>query len=484
MKIAIIAPEIAPFAKTGGLADVVGALGPALERVGHEVNLIMPAYKQVMAGGFDLVDTGATVSAPVSDRLVEASVMQARLGNQVKINFIRADPYFDRDGLYGTAAGDYTDNAERFVFFARAALEVLRRDPAEVVHAHDWHAALALVFLKADAARYPELAQAKTVFTIHNLGFQGIFWEPDWHLLNIDRGYFTPTFLEFFGNINFLKGALVFADKITTVSPNYAKEIMQPEQGFGLDGVLRDRARDVVGILNGIDYEVWNPQTDPLLSHNYEATALTDKRKCKRALQRLFNLPEKPTNPLFGIVSRLTSQKGLDLVERILPQLLQQDIQFVLLGSGESRYVALFERAAATHPEKVGVRIGFDERLAHQIEAGADFFLMPSLYEPCGLNQMYSLRYGTIPIVRAVGGLKDTVTDFSRDQLTGTGFVFDGYDPDELIRTVQRAIAVYKDKVAWTTLRRQAMFVDNSWERSAQAYTSLYEALAEGNLEG
>lgn len=483
MQIAIIAPEITPFAKTGGLADVVGALGPALERLGHEVTLIMPAYKQVMAGRFDLIETDMIINAPVSDRSVAARVIQAQLGNQVKVNFIRADPYFDRDGLYGTSAGDYTDNAERFVFFSRAALEILRRDPPDIVHAHDWHAALAIVFLKADAVRYPELAQCKTVFTIHNLGFQGIFWEPDWHLLHIDRGYFTPTFLEFFGNINFLKGALVFADKITTVSPNYAKEIMEPEQGFGLDGVLRDRARDVLGILNGIDYDIWNPKTDPLISHGYEATALTEKRKCKRALQRLFGLPENSALPLFGIVSRLTSQKGLDLVEQILPQMLQQDLQLVLLGSGEARYVELFEQAAAAHPDKVGVRIGFDEGLAHQIEAGADFFLMPSLYEPCGLNQMYSLRYGTIPIVRAVGGLKDTVTDIGRDQLTGTGFVFTAYDPDELMNTIQRALVVYKDKVSWTTLRRQAMSVDNSWQRSAQAYANLFQSLVAGNLE-
>jgi starch synthase len=477
MRVAMIAPEITPFAKTGGLADVVGTVSLALERCGHEISLVMPAYRSVLQGGFKLEEMPAKLSVPLSDASREASVFTTTTGKNISVYFIHEPRYFDRESLYGTSRGDYPDNAERYVFFSRAALEVLRGHPVDIIHCHDWHSALSIVFLKAQPDRYPELLSAKTVFTVHNLGFQGIFSEPEWHLLNLDKRYFSSQYLEFYGNINFLKGALVFADKITTVSPTYAQEIMDMEQGFGLQGVLRERARDLVGILNGVDDRQWNPKTDPFIAKQYDVNSLTAKRFCKRSLQRNFGLPDKPHVALIGMICRLTSQKGVDLVEKVFDQLMERELQLVLLGNGESRFEQFFKTAAGRFPGTFGARIGFDEALAHQIEAGADLFLMPSLYEPCGLNQMFSLKYGTIPIVRAVGGLKDTVENFDAEKSTGTGFVFEPYEPEALLETIDRSLKIFQDKKAWTALRRRAMHMDFSWERSAEAYDSLYQKL-------
>ncbi len=475
MKIAMISSEIAPFAKTGGLADVVGTLSVALERRGHDISLIMPAYRSTLNGPFALEETGMQLTVPIGARTEGASVLKTRLGRNMSVYLVRADRYFDRDFLYGTHEGDYPDNAERFIFFCRAALEILRRHPVEIVHCHDWETALGIVFLKTQSARYPEVASAKTVLTAHNLGFQGIFRQSNWPLLNLDRSYFSPQYLEFYGNINFLKGGLIFADKITTVSPSYAREIMSGEQGFGLQGILQQRAADVTGILNGVDYSEWNPAVDPFIATRYSENDLSGKRICKDKLQGSLGLPVKSAMPVFGIISRLTSQKGFDLVQKIFDQMMERELQLVLLGSGEPQYENFFADAAARFPEKFAVRTGFDEVLAHQIEAGADIFLMPSLYEPCGLNQMFSLKYGTIPIVRKVGGLKDTVIDYSAEGGVGTGFVFDTYDPQALWDSIERALRLFADKRSWTELMHRAMRMDFSWDRSAQAYNNLYE---------
>ena len=474
----MIASEVSPFAKTGGLADVLGALSVALERFGHELCVIAPAYRAVLQGDFILQETALNLSVPVADRHVMASVLRTSIGMGVDVYFIRADQYFDRESFYGTPAGDYPDNAERFVFFSRAALELLRRQPVDIVHCHDWQAAPAIVYLKTQADRYPEIAAAKTVFTIHNLGFQGIFPPADWPLLNLDPAFFTPQFLEFYANINFLKGALILADKITTVSPSYALEIMTPEQGFGLEGVVRERAADVVGILNGVDYSQWNPWTDPLLTHHYGENSLSVKRQCKTSLRNNLGLPDEFDTPLIAMISRLTAQKGIDLVESIFDRLMERDVQIVLLGSGEARFEQFFRDAARRYPGRAAVRIGFDEPLAHRIEAGADYFLMPSLYEPCGLNQMYSLKYGTIPIVRAVGGLKDSVQDYDPQAQTGTGFVVNTHDPQALLDGVDRALTVYGDKAVLTALCRRAMSMDFSWEGPARMYRNLYQQLS------
>src|SRR3972149_270014 len=308
----MISPEVAPFAKTGGLADVVGTLAAALECRGLDVSVIMPCYRCVLQGGFALEETAIKLSVPLADRHEEGTLLRARLGKNISVFLVRADRYFDRESLYGTAAGDYPDNAERFAFFSRAALEILRRHPTDIVHCHDWQSAFAAVFLKAQANRYPELASSRTVFTAHNLGFQGVFKESEWPLLNLHRRFLSPEYLEFYGQINFLKGALVFADKITTVSPTYAHEIMGQEQGFGLEGVLQRRADDVVGILNGVDYGQWNPAVDPWIAKRYTGSNLSAKRSCKRSLQRALSLPALDETPLLGMVSRLTAQKGFD----------------------------------------------------------------------------------------------------------------------------------------------------------------------------
>ncbi|MBM4262048.1 MAG: glycogen synthase GlgA [Deltaproteobacteria bacterium] len=475
MRIAFLASEASPFAKTGGLADVIGTLPVALERLGHQVSLIMPAYRPALAGSHAL--EGASAAASLGGVAQEFSVHKATIGKNLPVHFVRADRYFDREFLYGTPAGDYPDNAERFVFFCRAALEIARHNPPDILHAHDWQTALAIFFLCAQPERYPELVQVKTVFTVHNLGFQGLFNGSLWPLLDCDRSWFNPKHLEFHGKINFLKSALVSSHKITTVSPTYGREIMTPEQGFGLDGVLRERAADVVGIMNGIDYDEWNPQNDPVIAARYDVNELAGKARCKQELQQLYGLPERAEVPLIGVVSRLTAQKGFDLVEAIWPKLMNWPVQFVLLGTGEARFVKFFGLAAKLYPDKVAIRIGFDEKLAHRIEAGADIFLMPSLYEPCGLNQMFSLRYGTIPIVRAVGGLNDSVANFDEKNLSGTGFSFLPYEADALYNTVERALHLFGDTRAWTALMRRAMKIDNSWDRSAALYSSLYQDL-------
>lgn len=473
----MVSPEVAPLAKTGGLADVVGSLSPALGKLGLEVTVVMPAYRSVRQGHFPLEETGFSFSVPISDRREEGALLKTTMGEDISIDLIRCDRYYDREALYSTSEGNYPDNAERFVFFSRAALEVLRQHPPHILHCHDWQTALAIVFLKAQPDRYPELASVKTVLTVHNLGYQGLFWYLDWHLLDLDRTLFNPACLEFFGKINFLKGGVIFADGITTVSPTYAEEIRTPEQGFGLEGVFRERAGDLIGILNGADYSVWNPQSDPHIGKAYSRQDLSGKRACKAQLQRAMGLPEAPHIPLVGMVSRLISQKGFDLLESAGNELLARDLQFVLLGNGEAKYEAFVRELAQRYPAKVSVRIGFDESLAHRIEAGSDLFLMPSRYEPCGLNQIYSLKYGTIPIVRATGGLKDTVKDCHPNGRSGTGFVFTSYEPAALLETVDRALDLFRQQKRWQGLVKRAMAADFSWDRSARAYADLYQRL-------
>ncbi len=473
----MVSPEIAPFARTGGLGEVLGSLPRALEQLGLRVSLIMPAYRSVLRGGFPVEETGIRFAVPVSYRQEEASLLRTKPGSGVTVYFIRADNYFDRDFLYSTPEGDYPDNAERFTFFARAVLEVLKREPPHILHAHDWQSALAVTFLKAQPHLYPQLSSMKTVFTVHNLGYQGIFGHPDWHLLNLDGTLFTPRYLEFYGNINFLKGGLVYADAITTMSPTYAEEIKTAEWGFGLEGVFQERASSLVGILNGVDYDVWNPQTDALIAKTYGTTNLEGKKVCKADLQQSFNLPQNPDIPLVGMVSRLVAQKGCDLLEKALYDLQTRNIQFVLLGAGDARYQDFFRRVAGQYPGKVGVRIGFDEALAHRVIAGSDMFLMPSRYEPSGLTQIYSLRYGTIPVVRATGGLKDTVGEFDPNTGKGSGFLFRPYDVAALLEAIDRALLMFSRKEEWTMLMKNAMAADFSWDRSARAYHDLYRKL-------
>ncbi|MBI4187449.1 MAG: glycogen synthase GlgA [Chloroflexi bacterium] len=477
LDVAIVSPEIVPFAKTGGLGDVLGALPPALERLGLRLCLFMPAYRSVLTGGFPLEDTGVRFSVPISGHRQEGSLFKTVTGSAIPVYLVRADRYFDRDYLYTTPDADYPDNAERFTFFARAVLEVLRKSPPRLLHVHDWQSALAAVFLKTQPQLYPELASTRTVLTIHNLGYQGLFSPEHWPTLSLERRFFTPDYLEFFGKINFLKGGLVFADAITTVSPAYAEEIKTAEQGFGLEGVLRRRAADLAGILNGVDYSVWDPETDPFIAQNYGPRNLAGKRACKTALQQAFGLPLDADVPLAGMVSRLTAQKGLDLLREALDGLLSRGLQFVLVGVGETSYQQFFNRLPLDYPGQVGVKLAFDEPLAHRAIASADIFFLPSRYEPGGLVQLYSLKYGTVPVVRATGGLKDTVEEFDPDRGTGNGFVFRRYQAEDFLAAVDRAIGLFHQRDKWAVLMGNAMAADFSWGRSARAYLDLYRKL-------
>jgi len=478
MRVLMAASEAAPLAKTGGLADVLGALPRALQSAGVEVALVLPAYRAVNRERFHVRPAGWSVAVPVSDRLVSAEILTTEIAGKVPVYVVQADPYFDRDGLYGTADGDFLDNAERFAFFARAVLAVAERvGPPDILHCHDWQTALAPAFLKVDAERYPSLRNARTLLTIHNLAYQGLFWSADWHLLSLDWQNYNPAQFEFYGKINYLKAGIVFADEITTVSRKYADEIQTPEFGFGLEGVLQARRSALTGILNGVDDEDWNPGRDLHIAARYDADDLAGKAVCKADLQTIFGLPLEPNQPVIGMVSRLADQKGFDLVAEALPALLRRKAQLVVLGEGDAKYQTLLTDLGRRFARQLGVRIGFDDPLAHKIEAGADLFLMPSRFEPCGLNEIYSLRYGTIPVVRATGGLDDTIVDFDPDSGTGTGFKFRDYTPTALLDCVKRALACYRRPTQWRRLMRNAMNATFSWQSSAQGYLAVYRRL-------
>ncbi len=477
----MLASEVYPYAKTGGLADVLAALPRALAGAGVEVTVCAPGYRTALraAGG---PPPGMRLHAPVGSRMEPADVVRVP-GAPVPTVLLRADRYFDRDGLYGEGGRDWPDNAERFAFFCRAALEWLRAaaEPPDVLHVHEWQSALAPAFLRGTAELYPELARVRTVLTLHNLAYQGRFPADQWHLLNLDARYFVPEFLEFHGEINYLKAGIVLADALTTVSPRYAAEIQTPAFGEGLDGVLRARRAALRGILNGIDDGVWNPATDPHLPARYDAHDLAGKARCKQALQAELGLAVRDDPPLLGVVSRLAEQKGLDLLAATLPGALEPlDAQLAVLGSGDERYEHSVRGLAARFPGRVGVRIGFDEGLAHRIEAGADVFLMPSRFEPCGLNQLYSLRYGTVPIVHATGGLDDSVAEFDPATGAGTGFKFTPYTPAAFLAALERALRTRRDSALWARLIANGMAQDFSWSRAAAAYRAVYETLVGG----
>jgi starch synthase len=471
MRILMVASEAAPFAKSGGLADVVGALPRALARLGHRVDVVMPLYRGIKAGA-----PIARLTVPLGGQVAEASVCSVS-GEGSRTLFVDHPGYFDRDYLYGAVGHDYPDNPERFAFLCRAALEWTESsgERYDVLHGHDWQAGLLPVFQRQVAS--PVLRGVPSVFTIHNLAYQGIFdasWLPrlglGWEWMNINA-------LEFWNRISLLKGGIVFSRVITTVSPRYAQEIQTLEYGFGFDGILRHRSDDLVGILNGIDYDQWDPARDPHLPEPFDAIHLEGKQAARRALLEAFGLPADPqcTRPIVGMISRLVDQKGFDLLAELSDELPRLNASFVLLGSGERRYEDLWLALASRHPDRVGARIGFDEPLAHRIEAGADLFLMPSRFEPCGLNQMYSLRYGTPPVVRATGGLYDTVKNFDEPTGTGTGFTFEKYSSQALLTTLRWALQTYANRRAWRRIQAAGMQQDYSWDASAREYAKVYE---------
>ena len=474
----MLGSEALPFAKTGGLADVLGALPPALARIGWDVTVALPRYRGVAAG--TVVDTfPITIGAFTYD----VSFHRAPMADGAHALLIDCPALFDRDGLYHVDNIDFPDNARRFAMLARAALEFVARQgtPPDVVHAHDWQAGLGPVYLRTLYATHSRLGGIPSVFTIHNLAYQGLF-EPDWlPRLDLRWSLFTVEQLEFWGRISFLKGGINHADAITTVSRTYAKEIQTPELGFGFDGILRRRAGDLSGILNGIDTSEWNPADDVFLPKPYDAAHLDAKAAAKSAVLARYGLPveARASRPLIGMISRMVDQKGLDLIAALADDLPRLDATFAVLGTGDEQYQDLWTRLAAKYPDRIGVHIGFDEELAHLIEGGADMFLMPSRFEPCGLNQMYSLRYGTVPIVHAVGGLADTVADVLDAASTrngrGQGFVFHDYTAGALLDTLRRALMWFGRPDDWRAIQRSGMAVDHSWDRSAQEYVKIYE---------
>jgi starch synthase len=475
MHIAFAASECVPFSKTGGLADVVGALPYALASAGHQVSVYLPRYRQTKLADPQTVVRSITV--PFDDRYRFCSVVTAGNQSGVRFYFVDYPPYFDRDALYGTAAGDYPDNAERFALFSRAVLEASKiLGTPHVFHCHDWQSALVPVLLRTQYAEDPAFREVGTVFTIHNMGYQGQFPPDTLPLLTLPWDLLTISKMEFFGNVNFLKGALVYSDFITTVSRKYGQEIQTTEFGFGLEGVLRDRASTVTGILNGVDYNEWSPQADKFIAAKYSPEDLTGKSKCKQDLLATFGVTKADLRlPVIGIVSRFAAQKGFDLIAQIMDRLAREDMIVVALGNGDKQYEEMFLRLNKLFPQKIALKVAYDNAIAHKVEAGSDMFLMPSKYEPCGLNQIYSLKYGTVPIVRATGGLDDTIEPWNARSGKGTGFKFTEYNGEALLLTIKQALQAFRDQTSWQVLMRNGMNKDFSWNASAKEYVRVYE---------
>jgi starch synthase len=480
MHIAFAASECVPYSKTGGLADVVGALPRALAALGHQVSVYVPRYRQTKLADPQTVVRSITI--PFDDKYRFCSVVTAGATSGVRFYFVDYPPYFDREALYGTPAGDYPDNAERFALFSRAVLEASKvLGVPHVFHCHDWQTALVPVMLRTLYAEDPALREVATVFTIHNMGYQGLFPSDTLPLLMLPWDLLTMSKMEFFGQVNFLKGALVYSDFITTVSRKYSQEIQTTEYGFGLDGVLHSRAATVSGILNGVDYDEWSPQTDKFIVAKYSPQDLSGKLKCKQDLLHDFGITTSAHSdvnnkvPVIGIVSRFAAQKGFDLIAQIMDRVAREEIIMVVLGSGDKLYEEMFQRLNKQFPNKIAAKVAFDNAIAHKIEAGADMFLMPSRYEPCGLNQIYSLKYGTVPIVRATGGLDDTIEPWDARSSKGTGFKFHDYTGEALLATIKQAVLAYQDPSSWQSLMRNGMSRDFSWGASAREYGKIYD---------
>lgn len=469
LKVLIAASEMAPFAKVGGLADVIGSLPKALKKRGVDVKVVMPRYKQIRDADY-VLDFPVDIAGRIETAIVRRIEVEASDSLSFDVYFIDSYRYFFRDYIY---AGD--DDAERFAFFGKAVLEMLPKLgwKPDVIHLNDWQTGAVPFMLKNRYAQMDFYKDMASVYTVHNLQYQGVFPKDVLGLLGASASNFHPDDLEFYGGINFMKAGLLYADKLNTVSPTYSREIQTSQFGERLDGVLRKRAQDLYGILNGIDYDEFNPERDSRIVQNYSKHDIDKKTLNKQALQREFGLPVENV-PVIGLVSRLVDQKGLDLIHEIVDDLTQRDMQLIVLGTGDPRYHDMFQDLGARHPHKVGVKIGFDINLAQRIYAGSDMFLMPSRFEPCGLGQIISLRYGTVPIVRSTGGLSDTIIDTDTKPDSGNGFAFSEYSGRELLATIDRALGAYKDAPRWSNLVERAMASDFSWSKSADEYVSLY----------
>lgn len=478
LKVLFVSPEVVPFAKSGGLADVAGSLPGALKKAGVDVRVIMPFYGSIRNKNYRIRPLIKDLSVPVSGMHLKAGVFQTRTEDRVPVYLIEREDLYERPNLYGNYSGDYYDNLERFSFFCHASiLTALKLGfRPDIIHTHDWQTGLIAPLLKGYYSDEAFFSATKTVFTIHNMGYQGIFNENRLPATGLENaGYFHPDGFEYWGNLNLLKSGIVYSDIITTVSPTYAAEIQTKEYGMGMEGVLESRKDRLFGILNGIDYKIWNPSTDKNIPKNYSLKRLSGKSACKEALLKEMELdPILKDRPVFGMVTRLDKQKGLDIVLSIINRAIRLDAGFVLLGSGDVSIEKALKKAALKHNGKIGIGTGFNDPLAHKIIAGSDIFMIPSRYEPCGLTQMYALKYGTIPLVRSTGGLNDTVTEYNPETGTGNGFKFTGSAPGDLLRAVKNSVLLYENKEGWKKLIINAMKEDFSWRKSAEEYVDVY----------
>jgi starch synthase len=484
VKILFATTEAVPFCKTGGLGDVCGSLPLELAKLGHQPVVVLPGFRQALNSGHKLEPTGVRFEIPIGRKTVPGTFLRGTLpGDKVPVYLVHQPQYYDRPELYRENGNDYKDNCERFVFFCRAALESIKLLDlgTELVHCHDWTSGLIPAYMKTELCGVPPFDSIPSLLTIHNIAYQGNFWHWDMELTGIDWKYFNWRQMEFYGNLSFLKSGIAFADAISTVSPRYAQEIQRPPLSGGLEGILQHRRQDLFGIINGVDYNDWNPEIDTHLGgNNYSVKNFQEgKAACKSALQKEMGLPQVADKPVVAMIGRLADQKGFDLVAKLIPQWAPAaDVQWVILGTGEPVYHELFSNLARQYPDKVAVKLGFSNDLAHRIEAGGDIFLMPSRYEPCGLNQLYSLRYGTVPVVHATGGLADTITnlnDATLEDNTANGFSFDQYSTAALADALDRACTAFANKPVWEQLIRKGMQQDWSWTHSAREYDRLYQ---------
>ena len=483
MNILFVSPEVSPFARAGGLGDESQHLPRALADRGHQVRVITPRHGQVSETAHASLEHRCDLKVPLLWKDEKAEIYSCLVDGGVEVFLVGSDDLFNRNGIYGNELGDYEDNAERFIFFSRSVLEFIREfNPApDVIHCHDWASGLVPVYMKTLYNDLPSLQKTASVFTYHNLGSQGVFWHYDFAMTGLGWEHFTPDGLEFHGRINMTKAGMVFADLITTVSPQYARETLTPEYGNGLEGVLAARRNDTFAVLSGVDYKLWDPEKDNLIATNYTPSNPGRKSGCRDDLTGICRL-ESDDRPIVAVVSRLSDRKGFDLVQKAIKDLLKLDLKMVFMGTGEDKYQTMLEDLARNHPGRVEVKITYDPELLHKIIAGADIFLMPSRYEPCGLEQLYALKYGTVPVVRATGSLDDTVVDVLRNPTRGTGFKFKDYLPEALCETLAAAVDMFRAKDTWTALMQRGMRQDFSWERAAADYENIYRK-AVGRVE-
>ena len=486
LKVLFLSSEVVPFAKTGGLADVAGALPGALRQLGVDVRLVLPYYRLVREGNFQIRPVLKDLKIPLGSEKLTANVLEAQTEDGVPVYLIERDDLYDRPNLYGSAVGDYYDNLERFSFFSHAALilsEALLFSP-DLIHCHDWQTGLVPALIKGPYGDTSTLAGTPTVFTVHNLGYQGLFPAGKLPVTGLPKEeFFHPEGLEFWGKISLLKAGIVYSQAITTVSPTYAREIQTPEYGLGMEGLLKHRRASLHGILNGVDYSLWDPAMDSHVPFNYSPRKMEGKRRCKESLIREMGLdPSVIKKPLLGMISRLDNQKGFDLLVQMLDEILELDVGLTILGSGDELIQKAIQEAAIRHQGHVGFEIGFDEPLAHRIMAGVDIFLIPSRYEPCGLTQMYALKYGTVPVVRATGGLDDTVVQFDPLTKEGNGFKFGPYKPAAFVAAIHQAVNLFQDSRTWKRLMANGMKADFSWDKSARRYLEIYRSVVYDRL--